>query len=410
MSNVSDDVTIISGDNGKIQSNIYILSLFCPTLRHLLSTSSTLLLPECSTFSIKCLLNMINKGFSVTDKLSKEDINEVRDTAKLLSIKMGKLYINYRDETVPNAVKTNKVAAHSEPKKQHINESEKKNEGKSESIMDVMDSLIRIFNPDYEPEEDVNIGENFGILHESEMAEPEVKKRKRNYVSRNNEGKYQCQQCDFEASRPGSLNKHVEIKHEGVRYPCNQCKFKGSTKQILWRHKESKHEGIRYPCNKCDYKANRECSLKKHKEYKHEGVRYPCNQCNFKGSTKRHLMMHKESKHEGIRYPCNQCDYKATQESDLKRHKEKKHERVRYPCDKCDYKGNIKSDLKRHEESKHQDICYSCDQCGFKTSRKGNLKTHVESIHEGVRYSCDQCEYKATQKGSLRAHIISKHH
>ena len=34
----------------------------------------------------------------------------------------------------------------------------------SESIIDVKDSLIRIFDPDYELEED--IGENFSILNE----------------------------------------------------------------------------------------------------------------------------------------------------------------------------------------------------------------------------------------------------
>ena len=106
MRNVSNDVTIISGDNEEIQSNNYILSLFCPTLTHLLSTSSTLLLPECSTFSIKYLLNVINNGFVITEKLSNEDTNEIVETAQVLSIEMRELY---HDKTVPNIVKSNKV-------------------------------------------------------------------------------------------------------------------------------------------------------------------------------------------------------------------------------------------------------------------------------------------------------------
>ena len=88
MRNVNNDVTIISGENEEIQSNNYILSIFSPTMRHLLSTSSTLILPEYSTFSIKYLLNMINNGFAVTEKLSNEDISEIIETAKVLLIEI----------------------------------------------------------------------------------------------------------------------------------------------------------------------------------------------------------------------------------------------------------------------------------------------------------------------------------
>ena len=97
MKSIPYDVTIISGDNEEIFSNKYILSLFSSTLRHLLSTSSTLLFPECSTFSIKYLLNMITNGFVVTEKLSNEDINEITKTADLFSIEISELQY---DQTV----------------------------------------------------------------------------------------------------------------------------------------------------------------------------------------------------------------------------------------------------------------------------------------------------------------------
>ena len=99
MRNVPNDVTIISGDNDEIQSNKYILSLFNSTLRQLLSTSSTLLFPECSTFSVKYVLNMINNGFVVTQKLSNGDINEIFETAQLLAFDITELI---RDERVPS--------------------------------------------------------------------------------------------------------------------------------------------------------------------------------------------------------------------------------------------------------------------------------------------------------------------
>ena len=91
MRNIPSDVTMFSSNNEEMLSNKYILSLFSPTLRNLLSTSSTLLFPECSTFSIKYLLNMITNGFAVTEILTNDDINEITSTAELLSIEMGEL-------------------------------------------------------------------------------------------------------------------------------------------------------------------------------------------------------------------------------------------------------------------------------------------------------------------------------
>ena len=44
---------------------------------------------------------------------------------------------------------------------QVIDESEKSSDGNNESIIDVLDSLIRIFDPDYELEEDM--GKHFSI-------------------------------------------------------------------------------------------------------------------------------------------------------------------------------------------------------------------------------------------------------
>ena len=115
----------------------------------------------------------------------------------------------------------------------------------SESIIDVKDSLIRIFDPDYELEED--IGENFSILNEPQSAEPQVKKRKRNDVSRNNEGKYQCQHCDYGGTKSSSLKKHLKAIHKDVCYPCTQCSYKATETGNLKKHVEAIHEGGSLP-------------------------------------------------------------------------------------------------------------------------------------------------------------------
>ena len=84
MRNIPYDITLISGENEEIESNKHILSIFCPTLTHLLSTSSTFFLPECSTFSIRYLLDLITNGYAVTEKLSNEEIDEIIETAQVL--------------------------------------------------------------------------------------------------------------------------------------------------------------------------------------------------------------------------------------------------------------------------------------------------------------------------------------
>ena len=85
---------------------------------------------------------MINNGFVGTEKLSNEDINEIMETAQIMSIEIGELC---HEKTVPSSVKTITVATHPKTKTQDIQESEKSNDGNSESITDVMDlSLIHI--------------------------------------------------------------------------------------------------------------------------------------------------------------------------------------------------------------------------------------------------------------------------
>ena len=101
---------------------------------------------------------MITNGFTITEKLSDEAINQIRETAQLLFIDIGELK---HGKTVPSSVNTNKVETHPKPKRQVIDESEKCSDGNNESIIDVPDSLIRIFDPDYEHEEDM--GKKFSI-------------------------------------------------------------------------------------------------------------------------------------------------------------------------------------------------------------------------------------------------------
>ena len=74
MKNIPHDVSIISGDNEEKQTNKCLLSVFSPTLRNILATpldtSQIIFLPDITLLAIRNLLNIINCGFAVTEKIS----------------------------------------------------------------------------------------------------------------------------------------------------------------------------------------------------------------------------------------------------------------------------------------------------------------------------------------------------
>ena len=66
-----------------------------------------------------------------------------------------------------------------------------------------------------------------------------------------------------------ALNKHVQMKHEGVKVQCEMCSYSASDRSTLKAHIKSKHEGVRYPCSLCDYQATQKGNLKTHMMRKH---------------------------------------------------------------------------------------------------------------------------------------------
>lgn len=69
-----------------------------------MDTFQIIFLPDVSTLSIRNLHNIINSGFSVTEKLSNEDIKEITDTAQLLSMDIKEFCY---DENVPSLMESN---------------------------------------------------------------------------------------------------------------------------------------------------------------------------------------------------------------------------------------------------------------------------------------------------------------
>ena len=83
-------------------------------------------------------------------------------------------------------------------------------------------------------EEYVTIGNNLDMITEPELVEPKAKRRKKSEILRNN-GKYSCQECDYESKYSWHLRTHVEAKHEGICYACDQCEYKAQQPGNLQR-------------------------------------------------------------------------------------------------------------------------------------------------------------------------------
>ena len=54
---------------------------------------------------------------------------------------------------------------------------------------------------------------------------------------------YQCQYCEYKATRKYRLANHTESMHEGKTYQCQYCEYKATTKSNLTKHTQSMHEG-----------------------------------------------------------------------------------------------------------------------------------------------------------------------
>ena len=51
----------------------------------------------------------------------------------------------------------------------------------------------------------------------------------------------ECDQCEYETNDKGSLKKHQESIHMGVRHLCDICDFSSGTRSGLNKHRKQVH-------------------------------------------------------------------------------------------------------------------------------------------------------------------------
>jgi len=55
------------------------------------------------------------------------------------------------------------------------------------------------------------------------------------------EGRFYCAECEYSVDTRGSVSRHINTVHKGLRYPCDQCEYKATRTHHLKRHKQRVH-------------------------------------------------------------------------------------------------------------------------------------------------------------------------
>ena len=78
------------------------------------------------------------------------------------------------------------------------------------------------------------------------------------------------------------------------------------------------HLGIKFQCPDCDYEATMRSSLATNQKSVHMSIEFPCKDCDYEANITSNLERHQKSVHQGQKL---QCDYEETQKGSLATHR-----------------------------------------------------------------------------------------
>ncbi|XP_059478391.1 zinc finger protein 239-like [Neocloeon triangulifer] len=200
-----------------------------------------------------------------------------------------------------------------------------------------------------------------------------------------NEGSYECQNCNESFSNSSKLESH-RVKHHALPSSCDLCGKSFSSVSALQVHCKNEHEGAGcFACPTCKKRFMLRLSYERHLKSHNPSLTAVCEICGkaFKRADymKRHYMMHSKKRP----HSCDVCEKTFSSPSSLKIHKTQVHEQLKdHPCDKCGKKfarmDKLKEHLKRHENvRKHE-----CEFCHRKYVEKRDLRIHLPKCGPGA--------------------------
>ena len=234
------DVTLVTDDKKQIKAHRNILSACSPVFKNILqldsnNTNSVIYLRGIHHSEVESIMQFIYLGEA---RFYEERISEFLMVSKDLEIKdlsSTGIRTNYQPDS-------NKDSDFSE---------------NNDTDEDVGDNPAQTFK-----EDEVYVENEIQTTNRPTIRKSAAIKR----VSRTDDGKYACNQCDYLAGHKSHLTKHIESIHEGIKHACNQCEYQTGYKSDLKKHHKSIHEGVRYACNQCDYQSSSQGNLTAHKK------------------------------------------------------------------------------------------------------------------------------------------------
>ena len=149
------------------------------------------------------------------------------------------------------------------------------------------------------------------------------------------------------------INKPKLKRQNNGKFACDQCKFEAVTRYDIKRHKNGVHLGLKYKCTECTIEYANEDQIKAHIDFVHNGNFNICNICEMKFEQPRNLKTHIKRIHEGLVIKCKECDKTFRNSSAMNYHVQKEHRDVTHACDQCKYSTKVRKNLKYHKERKH---------------------------------------------------------
>jgi uncharacterized Zn-finger protein len=232
-----------------------------------------------------------------------------------------------------------------------------------------------------------------------------------------------CLLCNMTFGKSGSLNRHIQTVHEGIKpYKCDICQATFTQKTTLRDHISCIHEGKKpFQCSKCDKTFAQRSNMIRHYEARHEENKpkvikpkpHNCPECDSSFAIRKNMFTHLRSVHEKKKpYKCPKCPKSFSEKQKVNRHILSVHEGQRpFACTLCEMTFAANQSLKNHVTVFHDGKKpYSCHICSESFTTNERVRTHIFQDHEMEKpHKCLQCEASFALKQSLARHIARVH-